>query len=101
MSIPNYFKVLSCEVVWIDDAGVTVHNSPHLRDITNQTKSSSKEQVTVGNVEKMESKAVGELKGIVTYKNGNPELRVTLKGVVFTSQSQFNLLSLTKLMSEG
>ena len=49
----------------------------------------------------MESKAFGELKGIVTDKNGNPKLRFTLKDVVFTPQSQFNLLSLTKLMREG
>jgi len=55
----------------------------------------------VSNGEKIELKAVGELKGTVTDSNGNPKLNVTLRDIVYTLQSQFNLLSLTKLMSEG
>ena len=51
------------------------------------------------NGENIESKDVGELKGTVTDANGNPELSVALNDVVFTPRSQFNLLSLTKLMS--
>ena len=69
MNMPNDFKVLSSENLCIADAGATVHNSPRLRGINNQVKIISKEQVTVGNCEKIESKAVGELKGIVTDKN--------------------------------
>ena len=38
VNMSNDFKVLSCEDVWIADAGATVHNSPHLRSIKNQVK---------------------------------------------------------------
>ena len=55
--------------------------------------------MTVGNSEKMESKAVGELKGTVMDVNGNPKISFALKDVTYTPQCQYNLLSLTKLMS--
>ena len=100
ISMPNNFKAFPCEEVWIVDTGATVRNIPHLNGIINQVNGRSKEKVTVGNGEKMESKAVGELKRTETDANVNPKLSVALKDVARTPQYEFNLLSLTKLMNE-
>jgi len=101
LEIPADFKVLSNPDVWIADTGATVHNTPHSEGIVNLQTTDSRDSVTVGNGNKMESTAIGNIQGTITNKMGHPLMSVTLKDVVHTPSSRFNLLSLTRLMNEG
>ena len=87
--------------MWIADTGATVHNTPHAQGIIVTKKSDGSNGVTVGNGEKMISTSIGTIHGTITDKYGNWLLNVTLKEVVHTLAAQFNLLSITKLMSDG
>ena len=49
----------------------------------------------------MYSVVVGDIKGIIISKYRRGTMTVILKDVVHTVATQFNLLLLTKLMSEG
>ena len=49
----------------------------------------------------MTSKAAGDIKGTIASRNGTEVTSVVLKDAVRTPSAQFNLLSLTKLTSEG
>ena len=49
----------------------------------------------------MKPTTIGMIKGMVTDRNGRAQMKVTLSNVVYTPSSQYNLLSLTKMMSDG
>jgi len=69
--------------------------------MTNVRSGTAKDSVTVGNRDKMISKHMGDIKGMITTKYGQEVAKVWLKDVAYTPKSKFNLLSLTKMMSEG
>jgi len=99
--IPSDFKILLSPEIWIADTGATVHNTPHEQGIENKKQPSATDHVTVGNGQKMQPATVGDIKGTITSKEGVALMNVTLKNVLHTPTSQYNLLSVTKLMSEG
>ena len=49
----------------------------------------------------MKPTTIGTIKGTVTDKNGRAQMKVTLSNIVHTPSSQYNLLSLTKMMSDS
>jgi len=100
ITIPSNFKILEMPNVWIADTGATIHNTPYEIGLSNKYATNSNNGVTVGNGTKVASKAIGDIKGIVTTKEGHQVARVILKDVAYIPQSKFNLLSLTKLMNE-
>ena len=55
--------------------------------------------VTIGNRERITSTALGKVEGIITTKEGTMLAKVMLDKVLYILQSKFNLLSLTKIMS--
>ena len=105
-SLPNLemlsnFSVLNTPKVWIEDTGTTVDNTPHLCSMTNIRKPAESDHSTVGKFQKMEPDAIGDVKGVVTNRNGRAQMKEVLNNVVHTPASKCNLLSLTKLMAEG
>ena len=94
------FKVLSNLDVWIADTRATVHTTPYSVGIISLCETDSRDSVTVDNSNKMESVAIGNIPGTITNKIDYPLMSVTLKEVVHILLSRFNLLSLTRLISE-
>ena len=93
--------MLATPNIWIADTGATIHNTPHDIGFTEKRTGKMNDSVTVENGAKVESKAIGQIKGTVTTKAGNEIAKVTLQDVALTPNSKFNLLSLMKMMNDG
>ena len=101
MEIPSNFEVLNTPELWIADTGETVHDTPHHCGMTSIRKIVESDRMAVGNGQKMEPAVIGDVRGLVTNRNGQAQMKAVLNNIVHTPTSKHNLLSLTKLMSEG
>ena len=101
IQMPSDYKMLSTLEVWSADTGAIVHNTPHMQGLVVSSEAKNGDGVTVGNGQKMKSTAIGCMQGIITDKCSKENTNVTLNDVVHAPEAQFNLLSVTKLMSEG
>ena len=81
--------------------GATIHDTLHNQRIHNLVKCTDSDSVAVENGERINSIAICELKGNVNIKNRNVVSKVVLKDIAYTPQSKFNLLSVTRMISEG
>jgi len=101
LCIPADFKLLSTPNLWIVDTGATIHNTPHENRMSQTRKGTESDSVMVGNGERIKSTTLGSIRGLVTTRKGEIVAKVTLTDVACTPDSKFNLLSITKMMSEG
>ena len=100
ITTPANFKVLATPNVWIANARATTHSTLHNTGFSNKKKASNNDCVTAMNWVEVASKAMGDVKGIVTTKTGQEVAKVMLREVAYAPQSKSILLSLTKLMKE-
>jgi hypothetical protein len=57
--------------------------------------------ITVGNGEVIVAKKTGDIPGVICDKHGNTLNTATISEVALMKGTQFNLFSLTKLMTQG
>ena len=84
--------------LWIGDTGASSHMTNSLEGLINLRASTAK--VTVGDGEQLECEQVGDKTGVMELKNGEKK-RLLLKDVKYVPKLHCNLISVSKLMSEG
>ena len=95
-------EILKRNDIWIADSAATIHTTPH-EDGMVKTAEGNGNAVTVGNGESVTTKKYGNITGMWKDKHGKAQMmnKSKLQEVAHSPGTVFNLLSVTKMTSQG